>query len=212
MSKGPDKILFGLVFLLASMPFAHSAEPLFRSVQPQYIAALGDAAANAGNNADTWGIWVEDPGPRGVWLKYFPLLKAAEGNAPAGWTFDANDWWLDENGLIMEKPEFPLPAGQYLVTGGREVTTVLSVEAPDTDGKQQWSLAKDAKLAEVTHLPCRSARYIPLDSTSACSPTSAPKRAFKVPPGSVMPEVTGCAKQDYRVLIVIGIPVEVMSN
>ena len=27
-----------------------------------------------------------------------------------------------EHGLIMEKPDFPLPAGKYVVTGGRKTT------------------------------------------------------------------------------------------
>ena len=38
-----------------------------------------------------------------------------------------SDWWLEEHGLIMEKPSFPLPAGKYMVTGDREVTTELTV-------------------------------------------------------------------------------------
>ena len=34
------------------------------------------------------------------------------GQAPAGWSFDKADWWLEEHGLIMEKPE-PLPPGNW---------------------------------------------------------------------------------------------------
>ena len=45
-------------------------------------------------------------------------------------------------------------SGKYLVTGGREVTTTLTVHA---DGK--WELADGATLYAVTHLPCRTARY-----------------------------------------------------
>ena len=36
------------------------------------------------------------------------------------------DWWLEEHGLIMERPT-ALPPGQYKVTGDREVTTTLTV-------------------------------------------------------------------------------------
>ena len=69
--------------------------------------------------------------------------------------FDQSDWWLEEHGLIMEKPDFPLPAGKYVVTGDREITTVLTIAA---DG-DAWTL--DEALRDVTHLPCRSARYTP---------------------------------------------------
>ena len=51
--------------------------------------------------------------------------------------------------------------GQYLVTGGREVETVLTVH-PD----QRWELADGAKLYDVTHLPCRAARYKPANGGS----------------------------------------------
>ena len=59
---------------------------------------------------------------------------------------------MEENGLLMESPDFPLPEGQYLVTGGRETQAVLKVSG------DSWSLSHEAKLSDVTHLPCRSAR------------------------------------------------------
>ena len=73
--------------------------------------------------ASSWGIWRVDPGPRGVRLNNWNMLKNNNGVAPARWKFDANDWWLEEHGLIMEKPDFPLPSGRYVVTGGRETTS-----------------------------------------------------------------------------------------
>ena len=85
----------------------------FRRIEPQYIAALGDPGATSGSGAQTWGLWNQDPGPRGCKLDRYPELKAAGGVAPAQWKFDAADWWLEEHGLIMEKPTFPLPAGKY---------------------------------------------------------------------------------------------------
>ena len=54
------------------------------------------------------------------------------GKAPANWAFDPAEFWVEEHGLIMEKPDFPLPPGRYVVTGGRETTTVLTV-AEDGD-------------------------------------------------------------------------------
>jgi len=30
----------------------------------RFIAALGDPNSNSGTGAETWGLWVDDPGPR----------------------------------------------------------------------------------------------------------------------------------------------------
>jgi len=179
----------------------------FKRVPYQFIAALGDPDANAGIGAETWGHWPTDPGKTGVWLRLFPILKAAGGYAPGNWKFNTDDWWLDENGLIMKPPEFPLAPGQYLVTGEREVTTVLTVHPDDENGQRRWELANGASLFDVTHMPCRSARYTPL-SENSCSPANADKSDFVVAPGSEMPTVPGCAKQDYSVLIIIGVPAQ----
>ncbi|HTI44441.1 MAG TPA: hypothetical protein VL693_21585 [Vicinamibacterales bacterium] len=180
----------------------------FTRVAPQYIAALGDPSAKSGNNAQTWGLWRVDPGPRGVPLTRYQRLIEVGGVAPSNWRFDSRDWWLEEHGLIMEKPTFPLAAGKYLVTGDREVTAVLTVYRPDKDGNQRWELSDGAKLYDVTHLACRSARYTPATSPNACSPANAPKSEFRVAPGRPMPPVEGCNKQDYAVLIVIGVASE----
>lgn len=169
----------------------------FQRIPTQFIAALGDPDSNTGSGDQEWGIWEKDPGPRGVWLSDY-TTKLADGQAaPAGWRFDPNDWWLEEHGLIMESPQFPLKAGRYLVTGGRWVTTVLSV---GEDGR--WEL-DDGKLYDVTHLPCRSARYHP--SAPNGGPLTARASDFPVQPGAEMPAVDGCSKQDYAVLFVIGV-------
>ena len=108
-------------------------------------------------------------------------------------------WWLEEHGLIMEKPEFPLPASSYLVAilngpkqGG---TVVLTVES---DG-DTWSLDQGLTLYDVTHLPCRSGRY------SGGLPSAANAADFPVPHGAEMPAVPGCTKVDYAVLFVVGL-------
>lgn len=194
-----------------TLPASASAnqEVKFKRIPTQFIAALGDPDASAGTGAETWGLWRQDPGPRGVWLRLFPKLQAAGGYGPGNWKFDENDWWLDENGLIMEQPDFPITAGRYLVTGEREVTTMLTVYPKDENGAQRWELAENAKLFDVTHMPCRSARYSPIDgNTASCSPANADQSLFKVAPGSEMPAVPGCQKQDYAVLIVIGMAVD----
>jgi len=177
----------------------------FRRIEPQYIAALGDPGANSGSGAQSWGLWSEDPGPRGCKLDRYPELKAT-GVAPSQWKFDAKDWWLEEHGLIMEKPTFPLAPGQYLVTGDRSVTSVLTIHPKDKAGNQRWELADGATLYDVTHLGCRSARYTPVASHDSCSPENARKTGYPIVPGVAMPDVKGCNKQDYTVLIVVGLP------
>ena len=178
------------------------AETAYERIPTQFIAALGDPGATSGSGAESWGLWREDPGPRGVRISSYEALKAA-GVAPAQWRFDHADWWLEEHGLIMEQPEFPLPPGQYVVTGGRETTAVLTVHPKGDDGVQHWDLDQGATLHDVTHLRCRSARYTPA-SANSCSPAKAPMTAFPVAPGASMPPVEGCNKQDYAVFIVIG--------
>jgi hypothetical protein len=85
---------------------------------------------------------------------------------------------------------------------------MLTVHPKDKDGVQRWELANGAKLYDVTHLPCRSARYTPATSDSSCSPAKAQQAAFPVTPGGPMPPVEGCNKQDYAVLLVIAVAVE----
>jgi len=128
----------------------------FDRIPTQFIAALGDPESNSGMGVENWGIWEKDPGPRGVWLNDYENLVKSEGISPAGWKFDSNDWWLEEHGLLMEAPQFPLSPGRYLVTGGRLISTVLNIETPDSTGSIKWSLDdKNSKLYDVTHLPCR---------------------------------------------------------
>lgn len=149
-----------------------------RLPQIQFIAASIDptsagSKASSGANADEWGIWRVDPGPRGVQLSRYKQLEAAGGKARAGWQFDPSNWWLEEHGLIMEAPTFPLPAGKYQVTGGRETSSVLTVNADAS-----WSLSGGATLYDVTHLPCRSAKY------TGGSPANAKQSEFPVTPGA----------------------------
>ena len=179
----------------------------FKRIEPQFIAALGDPKATSGNGAQSWGFWNQDPGPRACKLDHYDQLKAAGGVAPAQWKFDPSDWWLEEHGFIMEKPSFPLPPGKYLVTGDRNVTTVLTIQPKDKDGNQRWELADGATLYDVTHLECRSARYTPSTANNSCSPANVQTKGFPVNPAAAMPAVNGCRKQEYAVLIVVGLPV-----
>ncbi len=184
------------------------AQTKIRRVQPQYIACLAPGDAMFGTGAEDWGLWRIDPGPIGVWLRFYQLLQKAGNIAPAGWRFDINDWWLDENGLIMKAPEFPMPAGKYYVTNGEDQISLLTVEQADNNGKQAWSLSNDKTIANVTHGPCRSARYTPTNAPSTCSPINANLEAFPLKPGESPPLVPGCDRKEYAVLIVFGFPVE----
>jgi hypothetical protein len=187
---------------------AGEVETRFRRIRTQFIAALGDPDATSGSNAQLWGLWAKDPGPRGVRLSGYELLMAAGGVAPARWKFDSKDWWLEENGLLMEQPDFPVAPGKYLVTGNREVTTILTIHPVEEGGNQRWELADGATIYDVTHLRCRSARYTPSTIDSSCSPAKAPRDEFPVTPGDLMPEIENCNKQDYAVLFVIGVGVK----
>ena len=200
-----------ILILLVRQPLAQANsedQTFFKRIPTQFIAALGDPSASSGSGAETWGLWQLDPGPRGVWLKNYAQLEASNGVAPASWQFNPADWWLDENGLIMEQPVYSLPAGKYVVTGDREVKTILTIFEKDQKGDKRWELDYGAKLYDVTHLPCRSARYTATTASNSCSPAAAPQSLFPVSPGGPMPAVSGCAKQDYSVLFVIGVAVE----
>jgi hypothetical protein len=184
-----------------------SSETIIKRIPTQYIAALGDPAAKSGTGAENWGLWPVDPGPRGVRLTGYTSLKEAGGMAPRGWKFDNADWWLEEHGLIMEQPSFPIVPGKYVVTGDRDATATLTIAPKAADGTQHWELNYGASLYDVTHLGCRAARYTPATANS-CSPEHADQENFPVFPGAVMPPVGGCNKQDYQVLIVVGMEVE----
>ena len=173
-------------------------------VRTQFIAAnvdthSSDAKTSKGTGADTWGLWVVDPGPRGVPVAELKQLEASGGKAPAGWQLDNSDLWVEENGLLMETPQ-PLPPGKYRVTGGRELTTELSV---GRDGS--WKLAQGT-LYDITHLPCRTGRYVPSAEGLAAI------EQFKVAPGGKMPDVPGYSKRTYSVVFVEAVDDEAMGG
>ena len=201
-------LLVMMAVLGSSVHATDGGQTRFQRISTQYIAALGAPGATSGSGAESWGLWPLDPGPRGVRLSSLEQLEEAGGLAPARWKFDHTDWWLEEHGLIMEQPTFPIPPGKYLVTGDREVTTVLTIHPADKDGNRRWELDDQATLYDVTHLACRSARYTPTTGDSSCSPANVQKTAFPVTPGGAMPPVEGCQKQDYAVLIVIAVAVK----
>lgn len=198
------KILLACALGLPSGALAAKDSVRFKRIPTQFIAALAEPDATKGTGAETWGVWSIDPGPRGVWLRDFQKLVSTDGVSPTNWEFNTNDWWLDENGLIMERPTFPLAAGRYLVTGRRQATAILHVYPADAEGRQNWELGNAATIYDVTHLKCRSARYTPSPGAS-CNPSKADTSLFPVPPGGVMPDVAGCNKQDYTVLFIIGV-------
>ena len=196
-----------VLFSIQTFAWAENYNERFKPITPaHYIAVLASDDANSGNNAETWGYWPLDPGPRGVKLDNYPNLLAHNGIAPSKWQFDSSAWWLEENGLIMEAPQFPMQPGEYLVTGGREVLSALIVHPADENGNQKWELEHGATIHDVTHLGCRSAVYTPASTEQMCTPENAPQEAFRVAAGAPMPPVEGCHKQDYAVLVVIGLP------
>ena len=97
-----------ITLLLSSLTVGVSSQTIaqtkFKRIRTQYIAALAQGNSTSGTGAETWGLWRIDPGPIGVWLRFYKLLQKAGNIAPAGWRFNIDDWWLDENGLIMKAP------------------------------------------------------------------------------------------------------------
>ncbi len=189
---------------LASPAFAYNANN-FKPVPTQFLAALGQPSAKSGTGAEKWGLWKVDPGPRGVRLSAFEQLKANNNMAPAGWSYEPKQWWLEEHGLIMEEPAPEVAAGRYLVTGDRTVMTVLTIHPKDSNGAQAWDLEDGATLYDVTHLRCRAARYTPSLASKACTPGMVDPTRFPTPPGEKMPLISGCETQDYAVLFIVGI-------
>eukprot|EP00568_Trieres_chinensis_P004101 CAMPEP_0183295066 /NCGR_PEP_ID=MMETSP0160_2-20130417/3164_1 /TAXON_ID=2839 ORGANISM="Odontella Sinensis, Strain Grunow 1884" /NCGR_SAMPLE_ID=MMETSP0160_2 /ASSEMBLY_ACC=CAM_ASM_000250 /LENGTH=175 /DNA_ID=CAMNT_0025456483 /DNA_START=55 /DNA_END=578 /DNA_ORIENTATION=+ len=107
---------------------ASSLPPGFRPVQRRYVAALGDPKSTRGDNSDEWGLWTLDPGPRGSPPSDLRRLEA-EGRGPYGWAYDPSDFWIEEHGIVMESPDFPLSVGRYFVTGERRgAAAILTVE------------------------------------------------------------------------------------
>ena len=133
----------------------------------------------------------------------YAALIANAGKASAGWQFDSAAWWLEEHGLIIKAPVFPLPAGQYVVTGGRGMTSVLTVSAASAPGTSNWSLADGASVYDVTHLGWRAAVYTPAQG-QFCTPDATPISVFPMRPDISMPAVAGCTQREYQVLIVLG--------
>lgn len=198
---------FGFLATAVASPVLAQSK-FFRRIPTQYIATLAPEDAKSGTGAETWGLWKEDPGPIGVWLRFYQVLQKAGNIAPSGWRFDIDDWWLDENGLIMKAPDFPMPAGSYYVTNGEDHISLLTVQEPDANGSQAWFLSDDKTIGNVTHGPCRSARYTPVGASGTCSPADADRSVFPLVPGAQPPDVEGCHRKKYAVLIVFGVPVE----
>ena len=78
--RGIGLAVTAAALILTTLP-AH-AETNFVRIPTQYIAALADPQASSGTDAETWGLWEIDPGPRGVYLKDYVDLVANAAVAP----------------------------------------------------------------------------------------------------------------------------------
>ena len=175
---------------------------LRRVAPPQFIAAtLGDGGRDASaGDASGWALWRENPSARGARPRARP--------EPTGAACGGRDWWFEERGLLLERPDV-LPAGTYLVTGGRAVTAALTVvaDARAGGGAARWALADGARVGDVALLASRVARYTPAADArrDARAPPDAAWAGFPVAAGAAMPAVSGCDEQEYAVLLVVGI-------
>jgi hypothetical protein len=195
----------------------HVSQPTGRTEQSPFEAAVRRAIESLGHKVypqvGIAGFFIDlavvDPRQAGGYLLGIECDGAAYHSSRSARDRDRlRQAVLEDHGWIMEPPTVPLPPGKYLVTGNRKVTAVLTIHPADKNGDRRWELDQGAKLYDVTHLACRSARYTPATVGGSCSPANVQKTAFPVALGGVMPPVAGCTKQDYAVLIVIGVGVE----
>ena len=178
------------------------------SCHAQYIAAdpgMTQGALSEGDGALAWGLWRADPGATGVGPgrdAYVALQQS--GVAPSGWRLNASAWWAEEHGLVMESPDALAP-GSYMLAWLNDRPSGFAGAVTLTVTGDRWALDSGATLHDVTHLPCRSARYTPERvSMYACTPDEllAARPPFPVTPGASMPRVPGCATTDYAVLFI----------
>ena len=97
-----------------------------------------------------------------------------------------------------DKMKVVAPEKRYVVTGDRDVTSVLTMR---NDGAGTSPRA----LYDVTHLPCRTGVYTP--RPAALASRWRRRSAFPVKPGALMPKFEGCNTADWAVLFVVGVEV-----
>ncbi len=131
---------------------AGRARPKYQRILTQYIAAQGEPGATSGSGAQLRGLWPLDPGLRGIKLDTYDKLKSTGGMTTARWLFNSTDWWLEEHGLIMEQPVFPVPSRKYVVTGGRDAIAVLTIHPADKNGNTRRELDNGAALWYFTEI------------------------------------------------------------
>ena len=74
MQRCLSRVLLAIGWLMLIVALGPSARAegetstTFKHIPLQYIVALGDPAATFGSGAQSWGLWRQDPGPRGCLL------------------------------------------------------------------------------------------------------------------------------------------------
>ncbi|MBS0155983.1 MAG: hypothetical protein JSS38_15410 [Nitrospira sp.] len=91
--------------------------------------------------------------------------------------------------------------------GAKRVTAVLTIYPANSHGDRRWELDQGETPYNMTRLGCRSAHYTPAAGES-CALAHTKQTAFPGAPEGAMPQVEDCTKQDYALLIVIGVGVE----
>ncbi|OLP81057.1 hypothetical protein AK812_SmicGene38451 [Symbiodinium microadriaticum] len=152
----------------------------FSKLPKQYIAAAGDPKASSGTGAEKWGLWTQDPGPRGVRLSGYERLQATGGQAPAGWQFD------QVTTTLTIFPKDSEGHQRWELADGAKLYDVTHLPCRVIDVGDY-----------ATGLRAMSCRK------RTCSPSGAAPADFPVRPGAAMPAVKGCQKQDHAVLFVL---------
>ena len=91
----------------------------------------------------------------------------------------------------MEKPTFPLPAGKYMVTGDREVTTELTVTEDN-----KWSLKQGAQPAAAAHEPLSVSPF----DTAAQARCTTSRISPAAPPGTSSARMRSDSKRTSCIL------------
>lgn len=72
-----------------------------------------------------------------------------------------------------------------VTANGEEHISLLTVAKRNADGKRACSYPASKAIANITHGPCRSARYTPSGKSGACSPEDAKGTLSKLKPEEV---------------------------
>src|SRR5450631_3846737 len=144
-----------------------------------------------------------EPGPGPARLQAGPLRSIEGGRRRGAVTVEIRRCGLVARGTRLDHGEADLSAAPWEIPRhGRP----QGDDRADNSAKGQGRQSAVGTRRRRNPLRCRPARYTPAPANNSCSPANVRTKGFPVNPGAAMPVVNGCRKQDYAVLIVVGLP------